>query len=74
MARDNGKKERKWLTKKDAMRYLYISQRTIENWVNLGIIKSYQLGGRIFFDQFELDEAILTSRSGKNNRKEDSDG
>ena len=44
------------------MRYLFISQRTIENWVNDGIIKSYQLGGRIFFDQFELDEDIANSR------------
>ncbi len=64
----NEKKERKWLPKKDAIRYLHISQRTIENWVNLGIICSYQLGGRIFFDQFELDEAILRSRFGNNKK------
>jgi|GEM_PF-4555466 len=59
-------KERKWLVKKDAVRYLSISQRTIENWVNQGIVRSYRLGGRVFFDQNELDEDISCSRSGKN--------
>jgi excisionase family DNA binding protein len=54
--------ERRWLIKKDAMRYLKISQRTIENWVNQGVIKSYQLGGRIFFDQNEIDQDIANSR------------
>lgn len=65
MKRNNEKKERKWLAKKDAVRYLSISQRCIENWVNRGIIRAYRLGGRVFFDQFELDEDILNSRSGR---------
>ncbi len=64
MAKNSEKKERKWLAKKDAVRYLSISQRTIENWVNQGIVRAYRLGGRVFFDQFELDEDILNSRSG----------
>jgi len=65
MKTTNEKKERKWLSKKDAVRYLSISQRTIENWVNQGIVRAYRLGGRVFFDQFELDEDILGSRTGK---------
>lgn len=64
MAKEKETKERKWLAKKDATRYLSISQRTIENWVNQGIVRAYRLGGRVFFDQFELDEDILNSRSG----------
>jgi len=60
----NSQKERKWLSKKDAIRYLSISQRTIENWVNKGLVRSYQLGGRIFFDQYELDEDIIACRKG----------
>lgn len=64
MAKNPEKKDRKWLAKKDAVRYLSISQRTIENWVNQGIVRAYRLGGRVFFDQFELDEDILRSRNG----------
>jgi excisionase family DNA binding protein len=58
------KEERKWLVKKELMRYLSISQRTVENWANQGIIKAYKLGGRVYFDQFELDETMLRSRFG----------
>jgi excisionase family DNA binding protein len=65
MAKHNEKKERKWLAKKDAVRYLSISQRTIENWVNQGIVRAYRLGGRVFFDQYELDADIANSRNGK---------
>lgn len=62
MSQEKKDKERKWLTKKDAIRYLHISTRTIENWVRDGIIRSYRLGGRIFFDQNELDEDITKGR------------
>jgi excisionase family DNA binding protein len=68
MHQSKEKKERKWLAKKDAMRYLSISQRTIENWVNEGLLRSYRLGGRIFFDQYEIDEDIVISRSPSNER------
>ena len=63
MAEQKVKKERKWLSKKDAMRYLSISQRCIENYVNNGFLRAYRLGGRIFFDQYELDEDITKSRT-----------
>ena len=54
--------ERKWVVKKELMRYLSISQRTIENWVNKGLIKAYKLGGRIYFDLVEIDEAITRKK------------
>lgn len=62
-------KERKWMTKKDVMRYLSISQRCLENWVNQGIVRSYRIGGRVFFDQFEIDEDITKSRSGESQNR-----
>ena len=58
-------KTKVWFTKKDAMRHLSASKRTIENWVKEGIIKSYKLGGRVFFDRDELDDTIRSSRNGR---------
>ncbi len=64
MSQIKDNKERRWLTKKDATRYLSISTRCIENWVSQGVIRSYRLGGKVFFDQFEIDQDILASRNG----------
>ena len=58
------KKERFWLIKKEAISYLKISQRTIENYVNQGILRSYILGGRVYFDKYEIDEDIIRFRGG----------
>ncbi len=55
-------KERKWMGKKDLMRYLSISKRTVENWMSQGTIRYYRMGGKIFFDQYEIDEDISTNR------------
>ncbi len=41
------------------MRYLSVSQRTVENWVSSGLIRCYRLGGRVFFDQDEIDQCVL---------------
>ena len=56
-------KDRKWLGKKDLMRYLSISKRTVENWMGQGIIRYYRLGGKIYFDQYEIDEDIRIGRN-----------
>ena len=58
------KKERLWLIKKEAISYLKISPRTIENYVNQGILRSHRLGGRVYFDKFEIDEDIVRFRGG----------
>lgn len=60
--------ELKWLPKKDAMRYLSVCQRTIENWSNQGLIEPHLLGGRVYFDRFELDNAIRNSSPKKSNQ------
>lgn len=59
MAKEKDLKARAWLPKKDAARYLYCSLRCIENYVNAGLITAYKLGGKIFFDRYELDEVIV---------------
>ncbi len=56
-------KERKWMNKKDLMRYLSISKRTVENWIGMGIIRYYRVRGKVFFDQNEIDEDIIGKRS-----------
>lgn len=56
-------KDRKWLGKKDLMRYLSISKRTVENWMSQGIIHYYRLGGKIYFDKYEIDEDISIGRN-----------
>lgn len=48
-------KERKWMGKKELMRYLSISKRTVENWMSMGIIRYYRVRGKVFFDQNEID-------------------
>lgn len=44
--------------KKELMRYLSISKRTVENWMSMGIIRYYRVRGKVFFDQNEIDEDI----------------
>jgi len=48
----------KWLTKKDAMQYLSLSKRGIENHTSSGVLRYYKLKGRVYFDRDELDEDI----------------
>lgn len=48
----------KWLTKKDAMRYISASKRALEYYMADGLVRFYRIGGKILFDQDELDEDI----------------
>ncbi len=50
--------EKIWMTKKDVMRYIQKSRRTIDNWMSNGVIRFHRCGGSILFDQEELDEDI----------------
>lgn len=62
MKSNNEKPEPKWLTKKEAMQYLKISQRTIENYFNQGVLVAYRLGGKIFLDKNQIDQTISMSK------------
>jgi excisionase family DNA binding protein len=64
MDQEKSRQERKWLSKKEVLQYLKISQRTLENWASQGLIRTYKIGGKIFIDQFQLDQDILNSRNG----------
>jgi len=52
-------KERKieWLTIGEVSKHLKISRQTLKNWTAKGELKSYVIGGRIFYKLHELDEA-----------------
>lgn len=68
MEKKHVEKPRKWLSKKDAQAYLFISQRTIETWAIKGLIQAYKISRKVLFDQDELDAAILgNSRNYKSN-------
>lgn len=55
----NKKKEnRNILTRKEASKYLSVSLSTLKFWTDQGLIKSYQLGGRIYYKEVELFEAL----------------
>lgn len=61
-------KERKWMGKKELMRYLSISKRTVENWMSMVIIRYYRVRGKVFFDQNEIDEDITQKPSSSNEK------
>jgi len=42
-------------TRKEAAKYLKVNPATLWNWANDEIIKSYKIGGRIYFKKSDLD-------------------
>jgi len=54
----DSKKERNWMLKKDVMRYLFMSQRALENHMRAKVLKAYKLVGKIYFDKNEIDQAL----------------
>ena len=50
-----------WLTTRAAGKHATVSQRTVERWIQQGLLKGYKMGGRVLVDQAELDAAIANS-------------
>lgn len=48
----------KLLTRKQCANFFSVSLPTIHKWVNDGIIQAYKMGGRIYFKQRELFDAL----------------
>jgi predicted DNA-binding transcriptional regulator AlpA len=44
---------------------LGISRQTAYNWIKLGILKPHHLGGKVFFLEVEILEAIQNEKDGK---------
>jgi excisionase family DNA binding protein len=48
----------KYLTRKDVAELLQINISSVFNWTKKGTLKSYQMGGKIFYKQSDIDEAM----------------
>ena len=50
--------QEEYLTKNEAAELLKVNPSTIFNWTSKGILKSYGLGGRIYYKRSEIEECI----------------
>ena len=46
------------ITRKEAAKMLSISLTTLKSWTDLGFLKSYKLGGRIYYKENEILESL----------------
>jgi excisionase family DNA binding protein len=46
------------LTRREAADFFRISLPTLHKWVNEGLIRSYELGGRVYFKRDELISSL----------------
>ncbi len=53
------KKPTKYLTRSDIAEMLKIDLSSVHNWTKRGILKSYQISGRIYFKRDEVEQAIV---------------
>jgi excisionase family DNA binding protein len=56
------------LTRHEVAEMLKISIVTVHEWTNKGHLKSYRLGGKVFFKRHEIDAALLPIPKGKGGR------
>lgn len=47
-----------YLTRYDIAKLFSISLPTVHNWTNQGILKSYQIGGRVYYKSNEVESAL----------------
>jgi len=52
------KKNKLIVTRKEAAQMLSISLTTLKSWTDLGLLKSYKLGGRIYYKENEVLESL----------------
>ena len=50
--------EHRLVSRKDASELLNCSQQTISNWINNGVLKGHNIGGRLFVDANTLDVLV----------------
>jgi len=46
------------LTRKETAKKLQISLQTLHDWSKRGLLKSYIIGGRVFYKESEIDSAL----------------
>ncbi len=58
-AQSQPKELQKYLTRKNVLEMLSISDTTLYNWTNKGILKAYGIGGRTLYRLDEIQNAII---------------
>ncbi|PZD79660.1 helix-turn-helix domain-containing protein [Mesonia sp. K7] len=48
-----------YLSREDVATLLKINKSTLHNWVKKGDLKSYGIGGRVYFKRAEIEEAMV---------------
>ena len=48
-----------YLTRKEVSKLLKVDLSTIHNWVKKGKLKSYGIGGRVYFIRSEVENALI---------------
>lgn len=54
----NKRNNKKLLTRKEAALFLSVSLTTLKTWTDQNLIKSYRLGGRVYYKEQEIIEAL----------------
>ena len=47
-----------YLNRKDVQRMFNVSLKTVDNWTNQHILKSYSIGGLVMFKKHEVEESL----------------
>ena len=54
----NDRDETEIITKKDAARFLKVTEKTIEEWTKQGVIPAYRIGYRVRYKKSELKKSL----------------
>jgi len=57
-AKLGGKNPINWISKNDLAKMLDCNLSTIHNWSVQGKLKPHYMGGRVYFDRFEIDAVV----------------
>jgi hypothetical protein len=53
------KEPTEYLTRQDVAKMLQIDLSSVHNWTKRGVLKSYQISGRIYYKRAEVEQAII---------------
>jgi hypothetical protein len=55
-----------YLTRKEVAKMLKINLSSVHNWTKKGILKSHQIGHRVYYKLAEIENSIVELKRGKN--------
>jgi predicted site-specific integrase-resolvase len=56
---ENQNKTTEYLSRNDVSKMLGINLSSVHNWTKNGILKAYQISGRVFYKRSEIEESIV---------------